>query len=188
MLTTMAEEGQPSAGESRAGIASGAQKQYPISCTYCRQRKIKCDKIHPCSPCQRSNLHCVFLERVRHPKKKQNGPATTTNDELIRRLGRMEELIKKMEVEGKDSHGVRQRSTDSQGQGPGPRDPDTPQSMQTTSDDSPHAERQLPDATEDATNKYLGSNFWRSLANEVGSLSLLESGHKCFGMSNSSTG
>ncbi|KAL9131066.1 MAG: hypothetical protein Q9217_000889 [Psora testacea] len=78
----------------------GHHGQYPLSCTNCRQRKVKCNKIHPCSPCQRSGLDCVFPERVRHPKKKKTG-LKTTNEELLARVNRMERLIGRMEGEGR---------------------------------------------------------------------------------------
>lgn len=31
------------------------------SCTYCRDRKIKCDKGHPCSRCQVKGLECLYI-------------------------------------------------------------------------------------------------------------------------------
>lgn len=83
---------------------SAAAKQHPLSCIHCRQRKIKCDKVHPCSPCSRSGFTCAFPERVRHPKRKTSN-SKAANDELLQRLARMEELIAKMKQdEGKGNH------------------------------------------------------------------------------------
>lgn len=97
------DHGSLSTMESSSNRAADA-KQHSLSCTHCRQRKIKCDKVHPCSPCSRSGLACVFPERVRHPKKK-SGKSKAENDELVRRLSRMDELIERMKVNGKDIHG-----------------------------------------------------------------------------------
>ena len=132
--------------------------QHPLSCTHCRQRKIKCDKRYPCSPCSRSNLTCVFPERARHPKKK---PASSkaTNDELMRRLGRMEELIEKMKVEGKDLNGLKIVKEDS-------TSPDTSRSRHTSEARSPASNG--PDPAEDGMNRFIGAYFWRSLSSEVG--------------------
>lgn len=83
---------------------SAAAKQHPLSCIHCRQRKIKCDKLHPCSPCSRSGFTCAFPERVRHPKRKTSS-TKAANDELLQRLARMEDLIAKMKQdEGKANH------------------------------------------------------------------------------------
>ncbi|CAD6571186.1 MAG: hypothetical protein ASARMPRED_004233 [Alectoria sarmentosa] len=131
--------------------------QQPLSCSHCRQRKIKCDKKYPCSPCSRSNLNCVFPERARHPKKK-SASSKATNDELMRRLGRMEDLIEKMKVEGKDVGGkklVEDGSTSS----------DASQSRHTSEARSPGSND--PDHVEDGMSKYIGTHFWRSLSSEV---------------------
>ena len=141
--------------------ASGQQnpaQQHPLSCTHCRQRKIKCDKNYPCSPCSRSNLKCVFPERARHPKKK-SATSKATNDELMRRLSRMEELIEKMKVEGKDVTGKKLV------QEPSPS-PDTSRSRHTSEARSPGSSGQDP--AEDGMNRFIGSYFWRSLSSEVG--------------------
>lgn len=131
--------------------------QQPLSCTLCRQRKIKCDKKLPCSPCSRSNLNCVFPERARHPKKKSTS-SKATNDELMRRLGRMEELIEKIKVEGKDVNGKKLVEE-------GSMSPDTSRSRHTSEAQSPGSNG--PDHPEDGMGRYLGSHFWRSLSTEV---------------------
>jgi len=41
---------------------------------------------------------------VRHPKKK-SGNSKAANDELVRRLSRMEELIERIKVDGKEDGG-----------------------------------------------------------------------------------
>lgn len=134
--------------------------QLPLSCTHCRQRKIKCDKKYPCSPCSRSNLNCVFPERARHPKKK-SASSKATNDELMRRLGRMEELIGKMKTEGRDVNGkklVEDGSTRS-------TSPDTSISRRTSEARSPSSND--PEPAEDGMNRFIGTYFWRSLSTEV---------------------
>jgi len=129
--------------------------QQPLSCTHCRQRKIKCDKIHPCTPCQKSSLNCVFPERVRHPKKRRN-EAKANNDELLRRLGRMEELIGKMQVEGIDINPLK---TEEHGSS-------SPEGAQTKRETSEGAKSSNSNGSD--VNRFIGSAYWRSLTNEVG--------------------
>lgn len=152
--------------------------QQPLSCTLCRQRKIKCDKKLPCSPCSRSNLNCVFPERARHPKKKSTS-SKATNDELMRRLGRMEELIEKMKVEGKDVNGKKLVEE-------GSMSPDTSRSRHTSEAQSPGSNG--PEHPEDGMGRYLGSHFWRSLSTEVGLIVLRGSGTTTISCASSLTG
>lgn len=132
---------------------------YPISCTHCRQRKIKCDKVHPCVPCQRSSFVCVFPERARHPKKKKAG-SKATNDELLLRLSRMEQLIGQLDGDGKTFPDARRKSSH------------TPESVDTTVIKEESSERRISrensqGSTGDGLNRFIGSGFWRSLTNEV---------------------
>lgn len=128
--------------------------QQPLSCTHCRQRKIKCDKSNPCSNCKRSGLDCVFPERVRHPKKRRDG-SKANNEELLRRLGRMEELIEKLKVEGKD---IIENKVASSGAG----SPVTPESKGPVFDGTRSSQETGMDVS-----RFIGSGFWRSLTNEV---------------------
>lgn len=128
--------------------------QQPLSCIHCRQRKIKCDKTHPCTKCKRSGLDCVFPERVRHPKRRRDG--SKANNELLHRLGRMEELIEKMKTEGKDMDGNKIGSF-------GPASPETPDSKGSMSDGTRSSQETGIDVS-----RFIGSAFWRSLTNEVG--------------------
>ena len=141
--------------------ANHHQQHHALSCTHCRQRKIKCDKVHPCSPCSRSNLECVFPERVRHPKKRKNG-SKSGNSELLERLGRMEELIERMKVEGKDlTAGKVMESRDS-------ASPRIPYLNREPSESSRSQDGGSGSPSTDGTARFMGSAFFRSLTNEVG--------------------
>lgn len=142
----------------RSPLKSAVQQS--LSCTLCRQRKIKCDKVHPCSGCNRSGLACVFPERARNPKKQRNG-SKASNKELIRRLNRMEELIGKIEGEGEGSTEYKSMGISK------PKEVDTTPS--TTSDQSQTSSNGVGYA-DDSLNRYIGSTFWRTLTCEVGVL------------------
>ena len=61
--------------------------QYKLSCKSCRHRKVKCDRIHPCGPCQKSGHECSFPQPMRRPGAKSR------NAELTQRLARLESLV-----------------------------------------------------------------------------------------------
>lgn len=68
----------------------------PLSCTSCRQRKVKCNKIYPCGPCQKSGINCIFPQRVRVSKAKQGG-SKARDTELLRRIGRLESIFSRVD-------------------------------------------------------------------------------------------
>ena len=158
----MASGGVATMGGSDSTANTSRGTQHPLSCTNCRQRKVKCDKVYPCQHCQRSNLTCVFPERARHPRKKRDGPKAS-NDELLHRLRRMEELIVKIEG-GKDEAGLKPIASPSQDSASGG------QLQSTQSSRSPSIANEGADHPEDSLNRYIGNSFLRSLTMEVSDL------------------
>ncbi|KAL3419973.1 fungal specific transcription factor domain-containing protein [Phlyctema vagabunda] len=74
-----------------------ASSSKPLSCTSCRQRKIKCDRKHPCNNCHAAGIECVIPNRVRAPRV--NKPKADSRDsELLRRINRLESLLSKNDV------------------------------------------------------------------------------------------
>ena len=127
-----------------------------LSCTNCRKRKVKCNKSNPCSACERSNLTCVFPNRARLPRGRTGG-SKTTNVELLRRVNKLEELLEKA---------VNNRKND-------PAQPSAELSGRGRSDSALNfelgaAERPTHQKVEDdVLDRYIGSNFWKSLSHEV---------------------
>ncbi|KLJ12597.1 hypothetical protein EMPG_12383 [Blastomyces silverae] len=70
------------------------------SCVTCRRRKVRCNKIHPCSNCNKANIECVFPGPGRAPRKPKNGP----DGELLARLKRVEGVLKKLGAELNDDN------------------------------------------------------------------------------------
>lgn len=132
-------------------------RSHLLSCTNCRKRKVKCNKTSPCAACERSSLPCVFPNRARLPRGRTGG-SKTTNNELLHRLNKLEELLEKANQQGKKpSRAASQAtSTDSMGR-PGSSPSET------------IAAREIsPTVSEDALNKFIGSTFWKNLTHEVG--------------------
>lgn len=158
-------------GETEAVHSQPRGTTHPLSCTNCRQRKVKCDKVYPCQHCQRSNLTCLFPERARQPRKRRDGPKAS-QDELLDRLRRMEELIGKIEG-GKDGRAPKSNPSPSSG----PVSKSQSQSPQPSRKSSMVYEGS--DQPDDGLNKYIGNSFLRSLTTEVSESLTLRSGHRC---------
>ncbi|KAJ5899478.1 hypothetical protein N7495_004222 [Penicillium taxi] len=78
-----------------------------LSCEACRQRKVKCDKLSPCTSCQRLGFVCVPVERARLPRgrtRRTTERATNTDKELADRVAKLENLLKRVAAERDESH------------------------------------------------------------------------------------
>ena len=62
------------------------------NCVNCRRRKVRCDRRHPCAPCTRNKIECVFPVSGRIPRRGLN-PSTQKQAELVGRLRRLEALV-----------------------------------------------------------------------------------------------
>lgn len=62
------------------------------SCITCRKRKVKCDKRHPCSNCNRAAIECIFPNPGRAPRRSRKPPDT----ELLARLRRLEGVVQSL--------------------------------------------------------------------------------------------
>ncbi|KAF3393437.1 Transcription factor vrtR2 [Talaromyces pinophilus] len=82
-----------------------------LSCHFCRHRKIKCDKLDPCTACQRAGVNCESvrrkrLPRGRHiPKSVATRGSNTTRDALKEKIDRLEALVNGVLGEGGDGKG-----------------------------------------------------------------------------------
>ncbi|KAI4716291.1 hypothetical protein E4T48_07516 [Aureobasidium sp. EXF-10727] len=70
----------------------------PRSCVTCRKRKVKCDKLHPCSNCARAHIECVFPTPGRAPRKPRK-VSDSRDAELLDRLRRLEGVVKGLGVD-----------------------------------------------------------------------------------------
>lgn len=60
------------------------------SCVLCSQRKVKCNKIDPCSNCSRAGVPCVYRAPAPPRRRKKKSP----EGDLLSRLQRAEELLR----------------------------------------------------------------------------------------------
>lgn len=75
-----------------------------ISCVVCQQRKVKCDKQYPCSACERGHATCIY--RTPAPPRRRKGRrelgSAVTETNLVARLKRYEELLRRLGVRLED--------------------------------------------------------------------------------------
>ena len=80
------------------GDGSTSPNLNPRSCVTCRRRKVKCDKKHPCSNCNKAGIECLFPKPGRVPRRSKKPPDT----ELLARLRRLEGVVQSL---GKGANG-----------------------------------------------------------------------------------
>ncbi|KAA8644442.1 hypothetical protein EYZ11_003552 [Aspergillus tanneri] len=126
------------------------------SCTFCRYRKIRCDRQKPCTGCVRAGNECVYPPGPgRAPKR----PRRALDARVLDRLSRLETLIKRLEGEvetGKPSTATPQSGTSAT----------TPPAQQ--SDDGSISAEQLGRLVIDNTRScYVSNILWASLGDEI---------------------
>lgn len=87
--------------------ADGPPKAF--SCRRCFERKVRCDKLSPCSNCAKSNAECVF----RVPPPPRRGRRRSPDAALLARLKQYEELLKRNNIDIEDAQSPATSSTTS---------------------------------------------------------------------------
>ena len=147
-------------------------KAKSLSCGTCRERKVRCDKNQPCSTCQRAKVNCVFPSAKRLPRKRQ-GERKKTNEKLLQRLGRLEALVEKAGLDDKEGKPQRKKLP------PTTQTPERKGSINGSvvrpsraASETSHGSGSQPagkSVLEGEMSRYLGSNFWANLTDEVSS-------------------
>lgn len=139
---------------------------HPRSCTFCRQRKVKCDRQKPCSHCLRANNDCSYpAGRGRAAKK----PARTLDTRLVDRLQKLENIIKQLNSEVDATANAVPSGSGTDGESVS-----TPGGMR---NDPPGVDNSAPDASidqqlgrlmiDDSKSYYVSNILWANLGNEV---------------------
>lgn len=145
-----------------------------LSCEACRQRKVRCDKLSPCTSCVRLGFVCVPVERARLPRGRTRRPveqAAHTDKELVDRVVKLENLLRQVATE-RDARPVKVEET-SPGTGTGSGR--TERSFESNMADieswrdqqaQPSTTMTLPHRPRPATT-YLASSFWEDIMQQV---------------------
>ncbi|KAJ5720865.1 uncharacterized protein N7483_008799 [Penicillium malachiteum] len=92
----------PAVKSDRTAQARPSAPRVRLSCEACRQRKVKCDKLSPCTSCQRLGFVCVPVERARLPRgrtRKAPERVGSSDKELADRVAKLEQLLRKVAAE-----------------------------------------------------------------------------------------
>jgi hypothetical protein len=67
-------------------------RQDPVSCQFCRQKKLKCNRQQPCSNCVARGINC---ETATSQSSRQSEPPTASveNSAILARLQRLEDIV-----------------------------------------------------------------------------------------------
>ncbi len=66
-------------------------RPHPVSCQTCRSKKLKCNRVQPCSNCTARGINCTFLVPPQGPADTNSSPHS--NAELLERIRRLESII-----------------------------------------------------------------------------------------------
>ncbi|KAJ6114950.1 hypothetical protein N7486_000728 [Penicillium sp. IBT 16267x] len=144
----------------------------PRSCVICRSRKVRCDKLSPCSNCRRGNIACIYPSADRPPRwaRRLERPVT---GEVMERLHHLEGLVKELTGQLEQAHAAAKSSAASSNS-PGSSTQDNEFGSQ--GDPSVIGSGNLPNkfgrlALNDASrSRYVGSGFWSWVNDEIGEL------------------
>lgn len=110
------------------------RRQDPVSCKLCRAKKLKCNRQYPCGNCTQRGLTCEFESSRGSPTTKVPQDGEPTNAAIFAKLQRVEDLLLRI----------------------GSNDPNTPESLQGTSEENPATHVPSP-AVNDINLKHLES-------------------------------
>lgn len=125
---------------------------HALSCSNCRQRKVKCAKVYPCPHCVRGGLECIFPAR-----KKDRAPRRNKNTELLNRLAKLEAIVGQVDPV---AHAAPAVLLPPQTQQP----PEVESDRRNAHIASPHVQ---PTSKDNPAAKYVSGEFWANLSTEV---------------------
>ena len=151
-----------------------------LSCTSCRQRKVKCNRLNPCEPCLKLGIECIFpTRRVRAPR----GPLAWSNAlaleprdaELLHRIWRLEQMLaQKIDKPPRFQGGRLHRRSNLARVSPTSKS--TRQNEAQPAFDVDNHYRAFI-KQQGSVSRHLNGDFWSSLNNELDDLQQLIQGH-----------
>ncbi|KAF7551938.1 hypothetical protein G7Z17_g4672 [Cylindrodendrum hubeiense] len=151
------------------------------SCAVCRSRKVRCDKLSPCSNCRRANIACVVPSNDRPPRwarrleRVTNNAASTENApqdvdpgarQVMERLRNLESLVKELSGQLEQANAAASSGGgSSQGNSPDADNQINAPSSTSTAVIQKHFGRLVLQDTKQS--QYIGSGFWSRVSDEI---------------------
>jgi hypothetical protein len=156
-------------GSHSQNVQHGQPTQKPLSCTNCRQRKVKCDRMTPCLHCRMSERQCIYPSRVRVRRSHQ--AVESCNKELYDRIRHLEKLVSEIGASASSGincdHGSMEAVAESPIQTPAPV---PAEDYFITQRDHLDDQGLAIVRQQETGSRVLGHTFWMSLSQEVGGL------------------
>ena len=141
-----------------------------LSCTNCRQRKIKCNKREPCLHCHTSRRTCIYPHRVRNRLPRQ--AVKHQEEELFARVKHLESLVGQIAASTTptNEHGNEHTTQEAYH-----TSPPSPASVDAEPGSPSHNGRLDEECLafvkrQESGSQYIGHTFWTMLSAEVGGL------------------
>ncbi|KAJ5726314.1 uncharacterized protein N7483_007671 [Penicillium malachiteum] len=149
----------------------------PRSCVICRSRKVRCDKLSPCSNCRRANIACIYPSGDRPPRwaRRLERAERPVTGEVMDRLHHLESLVKELTEQLEQAYAAAKSpaaSSNSPENSSHSRDPSYQENSGTGSSDNVHdkfGRLVLNDAKKSC---YVGSAFWSWVNDELDDLKM----------------
>ncbi|TVY15306.1 putative transcription factor lepB [Lachnellula arida] len=84
-------------------------RQRPVSCRFCRSRKLRCSREAPCSNCVSRGVRCELQAPIRSPSKAHGA----SEPELLERIRKLEDIVKSQKAPRNADAGVERQSENS---------------------------------------------------------------------------
>ena len=137
--------------KSALGPSSGRQS-HSRSCTFCRSRKVKCNRQNPCGSCVRAGNICSYPPGPgRAPKK----PRRNVDARVLDRLSRLETIMKQFDT-GEDKN-----------RPPEDSNPEQDDEIESKCESSSTEQRLGRLVIDDTRSCYVSNVMWTSLSDEV---------------------
>ena len=155
---------------SRRHLPDSQDKTCQLSCEVCRERKVRCDKRHPCSTCSTTGATCKPVYRKRLARGRHVKSLGVENKDLQDRVAKLEELVANQNSNYESTTELLDLSVPSPSHTLALSPPATSSPSQSTTTTS------LRKSKRAASPRYLANEFWVDLVDTVSALpSFLES-------------
>lgn len=154
--------------------ASQNSRNFPtrktLSCTSCRDRKIKCDKAVSCGPCLELGLKCIYPTRRVRASRAQRIALKARDEELVNRISHLESILKnkanaEVAVPTEDTLNVPSTPTFNR---PQPQNGEPGQAIEPSIAVNDHYAAFVKQ--QGSSSRHLNSGFWSSLSKEFDDL------------------
>lgn len=165
--------------------SSSTNKPKLRSCVICRKRKVRCDKLSPCTNCKRANIACVVPSDDRPPRWARRldrftnttaAPGTTSQDAtavggpgaglVMDRLKNLEGLVKELTGQLEQANAANASAAGSSTDN-SPNDPAQTGSLSGANASTLHKSFGRLIVQDTNRNRYVGSGFWSRVSDEV---------------------